>query len=810
MTQSLDKNATRKFVAPTAREALRMAREALGPEAMVLNSRLLADGIEIVAMAPDDLSEVVDRTPPAQVAAPTLAAPRPTPAFAVAPAPQAEPVPGNDALLTELHSMRGMIEEQLASVVWNDKQRRDPLRGRLLRTLLGAGFSARLSKAMLEKFPPGQTLAQGMAFIRSELIRTVPVQADEDALLAQGGVYALMGPTGVGKTTTTAKLAARCVMRFGADKLALVTTDGYRIGAYEQLRIYGKILDVPVHAVKDAADLQLVLHDLRDKHMVLIDTVGMSQRDRAVPEQIAMLNSSHRPVKRLLLLNATSHGDTLNEVVHAYRHAAGGAELSGCIFTKVDEATHPGALIDTVIRHRLPVHYVSSGQKVPENLMLADRESLVDSVFQAQSRSALFVPGEADLQDRDESPAQPTAETAALVANEQAESERLRHRYRKLIQAMAHDAEELGAIAQSLEEAPLGFVEARDLWRFASDAGVSHGDVVQKLGASRVSAVTEHCDRHVLALTGQASLRAGDEAFVCHASLLLSDRNGMPFAMPNPWLATASVRDPKDPQRHQGARQVLWASHQPSALPMVHLLTKAPGTDMALQWHLGGVRWLARAAASTVVTDHRTGMSRLLSRLDFDFGAVKPVSFRGKVVLQREAQADVMLRPGMAIAQDADAPLLRCLAVQLLDPRTHKLLSQSFMLSNVGMHVSTEQLVRWNAWGLEAEACFRLLKHGAAALGGLGELGDPELMKRLMAMGQVSTTVWRLLHTQAAWAVRTRGLLVRLTGRLARGDRPVPGSIAFAGMGKLFLLLDALGSEPAQAVRLTAAVGHVE
>ncbi|MDP9902321.1 flagellar biosynthesis protein FlhF [Variovorax ginsengisoli] len=812
MTQSLDKNATRKFVAPTAREALRLAREALGPEAMVLNSRLLADGIEIVAMAPDDLSEVVDRTPPAPAFVPVAAAvpPRPAvppaaPAIVPAPAVAAEATTGNDALLTELHSMRGMIEEQLASVVWNDKQRRDPLRGRLLRTLLGAGFSARLSKAMLEKFPTGQTLAQGMAFIRSELIRAVPVQADEDALLAQGGVYALMGPTGVGKTTTTAKLAARCVMRFGADKLALVTTDGYRIGAYEQLRIYGKILDVPVHAVKDAADLQLVLHDLRDKHMVLIDTVGMSQRDRAVPEQIAMLNSGHRPVKRLLLLNATSHGDTLNEVVHAYRHAAGGAELSGCIFTKVDEATHPGALIDTVIRHRLPVHYVSSGQKVPENLMLADRESLIDSVFQAHSRSALFVPGEADLQDR----AEPAAETVALMANEQAESERLRHRYQKLIQAMAHDAEELGAIAQSLEEAPLGFVEARDLWRFAGDAGVAHGDVVQKLGTGRLTAATGQCDRHVLALTGQASLRAGDEAFVCHASLLLSDRNGLPFAMPNQWLATASVRDPKDPQRHQGARQVLWASQQPTPLPMVHLLTKAPSMDMALQWHLNGVRWLARAAASTVVTDHRTGMSRVLSRLDFSFGAARPVSFRGKVVLQREAQVDVMLRPGIAVAQAADAPLLRCVAVQLLDPRTHKLLSQCFMLSNLASEVSAEQLARWNAWGLEAEGCFRLLRHGAAALGGLGELGDPELMKRLMAMGQVCTTVWRLLQTQAAWAARSRALLVRLTGRITRGDRPLPGSIAFAGMGKLFLLLDALGSEPAQAMQV-AAVGHVE
>jgi flagellar biosynthesis protein FlhF len=292
-----------------------------------------------------------------------------------------------DAVLREIHSMRGMIEEQLAGMAWNDKQRRDPVRGHLLRTLLGAGFSARLAKDSPAGPAHRPEPRAGMDYAKAELARRMPLLEDEDALMDEGGVYALMGPTGVGKTTTTAKLAARCVMRFGADKLALVTTDSYRIGAYEQLRIYGQILGVSVHAVKDAADLDRVLAGLRDKHMVLIDTVGMSQRDRAVSEQIAMLCGANRPVKRLLLLNASSHGDTLNEVVRAYRHgdhADSGWDLAGCIFTKVDESTHPGALIDMAIRHQLPVHYISSGQKVPEHLVLADGKALVDSVFQAE------------------------------------------------------------------------------------------------------------------------------------------------------------------------------------------------------------------------------------------------------------------------------------------------------------------------------------------------------------------------------------------------------------------------------------------
>jgi flagellar biosynthesis protein FlhF len=218
--------------------------------------------------------------------------------------------------------------------------------------------------------------------------------------MERGGVYALMGPTGVGKTTTTAKLAARCVMRFGAERVALLTTDSYRIGAHEQLRIYGKILGVSVHAVKDAADLKLTLDELRNKHIVLIDTIGMSQRDRALTEQIAMLCGTGRPVQRLLLLNATSHGDTLNEVVHAYRsHPMPGhqPDLAGCILTKLDEATNIGAVLDTVIRYRLPVHYVSTGQKVPENLYVAGKPFLMKSAFCIPRESSPFTPLDDDF-----------------------------------------------------------------------------------------------------------------------------------------------------------------------------------------------------------------------------------------------------------------------------------------------------------------------------------------------------------------------------------------------------------------------------
>ncbi len=225
----------------------------------------------------------------------------------------------------------------------------------------------------------------------------LPVMENEDALMERGGVFALMGPTGVGKTTTTAKLAARCVMRFGASKVALLTTDSYRIGGHEQLRIFGKILGVSVHAVKDGADLQLALSELRNKHIVLIDTIGMSQRDRLVSDQIAMLCRAGQPVQRLLLLNATSHGDTLNEVVQAYQRAPDQQPLAGCILTKLDEATNLGGVLDTVIRYKLPVHYVSTGQKVPENLYVATKKFLIKSAFCIPRDSSPFVPHDDDI-----------------------------------------------------------------------------------------------------------------------------------------------------------------------------------------------------------------------------------------------------------------------------------------------------------------------------------------------------------------------------------------------------------------------------
>lgn len=425
----------RRFIAANAREALKKVKETLGNDAIILSNRGIPGGVEIMAVASRDMAMIVpmpatdrqaavrpapDSEDDYQVtlshpksAAP--AAPRPavkqqpvmagepatqavinagiprtgalrnfeTPRPAMAPVPQprevaeprreAEVVPA--AVMEEIRSLRRIVEQHLAGFAWGEATRSAPAKSETLRQLLDAGFSPQFARDVLVGLPPEFDASQAMAWVKGAADRSLVTIGIEDDIVDRGGVYALVGPTGVGKTTTTAKLAARCVLRHGANKVALVTTDGYRIGAHEQLRIYGRILGVSVHLVKDAAELQQTLAELRHKHMVLIDTMGMSQKDKLVPELTGMLAGCQ--VQRLLLLSSTSRGDTLDDVVKAHE----GEQLVGCILTKIDEAASLATALDVIMRHRLRLLYVSNGQRVPEDLHLPNRTYLSHRAF---------------------------------------------------------------------------------------------------------------------------------------------------------------------------------------------------------------------------------------------------------------------------------------------------------------------------------------------------------------------------------------------------------------------------------------------
>lgn len=414
----------RKFIAATARDGLHKVKEVLGPDAIILSNRAIPGGVEIMAVSAQEM-EAIMPSPLAHreqtredysvslssQAKSASQAPLQKPAFARAyaelaestanisetpkpstsetlasnarvkpnktPAPDlpaAQPAAASPEVVGEIRALRQLVEQHVVGMAWGESARSEPVKTEVLRQMLDAGFSPQFSRQQVEGLPRELSAPEALNWVKNKADRSfLSIDASSD-LINKGGIYALIGPTGVGKTTTTAKLAARCVLRHGAHKVALITTDAYRIGAHEQLRIYGRILGVPVHLAKNAEELQQTLLDLQHKHMVLIDTIGMSQRDKMVDEQVAMFGNS---VKRLLLLSATSRGDTLDDVVRVYCKE----DIEGCIISKIDESASLAASLDVIIRHNLRLYYISNGQRVPEDLHLPNRAYLLHKAF---------------------------------------------------------------------------------------------------------------------------------------------------------------------------------------------------------------------------------------------------------------------------------------------------------------------------------------------------------------------------------------------------------------------------------------------
>ena len=372
----------RKFYADTAREALRLVREKLGPNALILSNRRTGAGVEVMAVPEDEIASVTGgvakRAPTRAPAAPPPAEPPAAPVHHVSVQPQAPPAGGYD-LVQEVRILRSMLEGQLAAFAWSDLWRGAPAKVEVLRHLLAAGFSAGFARRAVEPIVPGLDAARALRLVKIRLQQQLRIAPADQSPVEAGGVYALVGPTGVGKTTTVAKVAAECTLKRGAQSVALVTTDTYRIGAVDQLRIYGRILNAPVFAIRSPVDFASTLVELRARHLVLIDTVGMSQRDQRLTEQIAMLAGSGKPVRRLLLLSAVSQANVLEDVVRAYR----GTGLAGCILTKTDESLTLGGALDVLIRHRLNLEYVTNGQRVPEDLHRPNPLYLIERAFRA-------------------------------------------------------------------------------------------------------------------------------------------------------------------------------------------------------------------------------------------------------------------------------------------------------------------------------------------------------------------------------------------------------------------------------------------
>lgn len=283
-------------------------------------------------------------------------------------------------MMNELRSMKGLIEERFGALAFMEKMQRQPAQARMTQKLLDSGFSPALIRKLGDSLPA--EVADESVWAANVLERNLQTAENEAPLEDQGGVYALVGATGVGKTTTTAKIAAAFATKYGASNLGLITLDAYRIGAHEQLRAYGRILGVPVHTAHDRASLEDLLELLGGKKMVLIDTAGMAQRDSRTRELLDML--SHRSIKKLLVVNAASQGETIEDVIVAYRASA----CAGVVLSKMDEAVKLGPALDALIRHRIKVIGVANGQRVPEDWHRLSANALVHRALRASGGSA--------------------------------------------------------------------------------------------------------------------------------------------------------------------------------------------------------------------------------------------------------------------------------------------------------------------------------------------------------------------------------------------------------------------------------------
>jgi len=350
-------------------EAARARLSATRPEPPVLRDEVRLADLPLPRAAPA-LAALGNIAPPAQAIHVPAAA-------AAKPAEQLE-------VMTELRSMRGMIEQRFGALAFMEKLQRQPRQAQLAQRLLDAGFSPALVRKLAESLPAD---VDELAWAGDVLQRNLATAERDNPLEDSGGVFALVGSTGVGKTTSTAKLAAAFATRHGASQLGLITLDAYRIAAHEQLRTYGRILGVPVHTAHDRASLEDLLDLLSAKKMVLIDTAGMAQRDSRTRELLDML--SHRSIHRLLVVNSAAQGETIEDQLAAYVAPS----CRGVILSKLDEAVKLGPALDSMIRHRLKVLAVANGQRVPEDWHRLSANALVQRALKNSAGPAWRLDG---------------------------------------------------------------------------------------------------------------------------------------------------------------------------------------------------------------------------------------------------------------------------------------------------------------------------------------------------------------------------------------------------------------------------------
>ncbi|GAA3914543.1 flagellar biosynthesis protein FlhF [Litoribacillus peritrichatus] len=287
------------------------------------------------------------------------------------PASSARPSEDLSSMKQELQGLKQLLRQQLEDREMADYANYHPLHAAALKRLNQMGISNGVARSIVDRITEMHDEQGIWREALTLLADDLPIAKSD--LLERGGVYAFFGPSGSGKTTTMAKLTAKFALKHGSEGVVLISTDSQRIGAHDQMRTLGRILNVPVRVVDKKHSLEQLLNTVRNKSLVIIDTPGVDPSTSSIHQQLRMVKQNSSNFKAFLTLPCTLHKSVVTKVLDTYQDFS----LNGCILSKIDEAGSLGEIIDVLIERVMPVAYVTNGARIPDDIENANAGNLV-------------------------------------------------------------------------------------------------------------------------------------------------------------------------------------------------------------------------------------------------------------------------------------------------------------------------------------------------------------------------------------------------------------------------------------------------
>ncbi|MCM5703737.1 flagellar biosynthesis protein FlhF [Larsenimonas salina] len=730
---------TRQFFAPTHREAMKRLRAELGNEAMILSSRNIDGGVEVVALL--DYDDIDTASKPKTVAADVSpSSPAPTLETGAPDSTQAMMA----SLLSEMQSMKAVLSstEPSARVGRTAKAVISP-EDTFVRAGIQHGLSETLCRTLWQQ-TANQAFESVDARLEDGLSQLLSV-SEHDEWLTRGGIFALVGPTGVGKTTTVAKLAARFSMRGSKESIALITTDTHRVGGREQLLTYGKLFGVEAYAARSREELAEMVGRLSNKRLILIDTVGVGQRDERVSEQLAMLPLNDQRLRPVLVLDSTRHGDTLDDVAQIYHKAITellGGRVADCILSKTDEALHISSAIDVAARHHLNVLCLTNGQNITEHLTWQRAQGLAKLVMTPRPETAFSMPSELFQAQ--------VGATEVSVPDQWAGQ-------------VLREGRRLNACVHYLRDEVGGFRTLERLWG-SRDGAQALTDPGQQIGALK------HSEAGFGRLDVFWQKKANGSA---KPALLFSEFDALPVAtfLPVKGLPVSMIG------------RAVWLSEQVPEAALRHHFTQLPDHTTREALAQFGVSWRAMVRGNMKIEHggERMTMAALANEMLFDDAGM---------VLHKDRELRLQLGwLDAAVEEGGVDQSVRFVAARLVDPVTQERVTSRYGLDQglLDQRNYLEDMALWISRTLTVEA------HGPLSRRAENELASEafasDALVRAFAAAQASMVAWRLKHDRSDNGRIMRDQVLKMT---RTGRQPSANAMLKATL-KLCAMVNALG-----------------